>query len=342
MNYRIFAFLVLITIGLDGLSQKQKDTLFLSNGSVIIGELKKVKMGVVTFDPDDANDITVQLRKVNSIIGNSDVFRVESIRKAVSFGFIRPDSVTRKVRVVLGLQQSVMDIEDIFNLYRFSNKFAQRFSGSVGAGYSYSRSSGFGRINFDGTLNYVSKNQEFKLATTGLYSQTDTGFSRDMEEVNLKDNLYFTTRSFATAFLNYQRNLELGLARRFQEGVGIGNKFITSKSVYVWGRSGFVFNQEKSVEGISSGTLTELFAQLQFNFFRFTKPEINLDFTQTVYYGLTDAGRFRSDGATNLSWEIINDFKLNLNFYSNYDSKPPVKGSSNLDYGVVIGFKYTF
>jgi hypothetical protein len=312
------------------------------NGSKIIGEIKGIKLGVIDFDPDDANDITVQLRKIKTIIGNSDIFRVETIRKQVSFGFIRPDSAEKKVRVVLGLQQTTMNIEEIFNLYRFSNKFGQRFSGSVGAGYSYSRSSGFGRFNFDGALNYVSKNQELNLTASALYSQTDTGLTRDMEGISIKDNIYFSTRSFATVFLNYQRNLELGLARRYQEGIGVGNKFITSKSVYAWGRSGFVFNQEKSVENVSSGLLTEVFAQLQFNFFRFTKPEINLDFTQTVYAGLTDAGRIRTDGATNLSWEIINDFKLNLNLYTNYDSKPPVAGSSTFDYGSVIGFKYTF
>lgn len=323
-------------------SQKLKDSIYFKNGTMIIGKLKKIKMGVVTFDPDDANDVTVQLRKIKSITGNSEIFRVETIRHGVFFGFLKPDTVDNKIIVLFGRQQTPLDIEDIFNLYRFSDKFAQRFSGNVGAGYSYSRSSGFGRINFDGTLNYATKNQELTLTATGLYSQTDSGFSREMEEVNIKDNIYFNQRSFATVLGAYQRNLELGLERRIQTGFGIGNKFITSKSVYAWGRGGIAFNKEKSVEGQYSGLLTEAFAQLQFNFFRFEKPEINIDFSQTVYISLTEAGRIRNDGEMNVSWEIINDFKLNLNIYHNYDNKPPGEGGSNYDFGTVIGFQYKF
>jgi hypothetical protein len=103
-----------------------------------------------------------------------------------------------------------------------------------------------------------------------------------------------------------------------------------------------VFNQEKSTEGETSGTQTEFFAQLQFNLFKFTKPEIKFDIRQTFYAGITEKGRIRSDGEANLSWEIIKDLRLSLQFYDNYDSRPPVSGSSNFDYGMVFGISYVF
>ena len=56
-------------------SQK-KDTLFFNAGSTIVGEVKKIKLGVVTFDPDDANDITVQLRNLKTLSAGSEVFRI--------------------------------------------------------------------------------------------------------------------------------------------------------------------------------------------------------------------------------------------------------------------------
>jgi len=45
-----------------------KDTIFLTNGSLVIGKVLKVKLGVISFDPDDANDITVQMRKLKTIV----------------------------------------------------------------------------------------------------------------------------------------------------------------------------------------------------------------------------------------------------------------------------------
>jgi len=63
---------------------------------------------------------------------------------------------------------------------------------------------------------------------------------------------------------------------------------------------------------------------------------------QTFYYSLSQKGRFRNDGETNLNWEIIDDLDLNLGFYNNYDSKPPVKGNRKLDFGIVFGVNYSF
>lgn len=323
-------------------AQKPKDTLLFTNGSTVIGEVKKIKLGVITFDPDDANDITVQLRKLKGISAVTNIFRIESTKHIVYYGKILPYRKDNFGLVVQGTDTTVLFLQDIALLYPFENAFMQRFSGNVGLGYSYTKSSGFGRLNFDGKLSYRYKEDELTLTTSGIYTLTDSTFSRDIENISLVNNFYFSPTWFATTFLAYQRNLELGLWRRYQEGIGAGNKFITSKAVYAWAISGLVFNQEKSTEGETSQTLSELFGQLQFNFFRFTKPEVNLDMSQTFYYSLSESGRFRNSGDTNLSWEIINDLKLSLEFYNNYDSKPPVEGSRKLDYGIVFGINYKF
>jgi hypothetical protein len=267
---------------------------------------------------------------------------VESTEKHVYFGVLMQDTVPHSVRIVNGGALTSLGMEDIVNLYPFSDRIMRRFSGDFGFGYNYTRSSGYGRLNFDGTLNYLAKNQESGISVSTVYSVTDSGMTRDREDASIRSNYYFSPTWFATSFLAYQRNLELGINRRYQEGLGLGNKFITKKIAYAWARGGFVFNQEKSTEGTSSGNLAELFTQLQFNFFKFTKPEVKFDITQTIYAGITDKGRFRSDGEFNLSWEIIRNFKLTFQVYNNYDNRPPVATSSNFDYGIVFGLSYFF
>lgn len=323
-------------------SQTRKDSLFFNNGSVVIGEMKRIKLGVITFDPDDANDITVQVRKIKAISAVSKVFRIESTKHTVYFGELLPYRKDNFALLVQGVDTTVLFLQDISVLYAFENNFMQRFSGNVGFGYSYTRSSDFGRMNFDGKLSYLSKKEEVSLTTSGIYTITDSIFSRDREDIAIKNNFYFSPTWFSTAFLSYQRNIELGLQRRYQEGIGMGNKFLTTKNLYAWARSGLVFNQEKSTEGETSNTLTEIFGQLQFNLFRFQKPEINLEMSQSFFYSLSQSGRFRNDGGTNLNWEIIDDLKLKLEFYNNYDSRPPVEGNRKLDYGIVFGINYSF
>jgi hypothetical protein len=323
-------------------SQVLKDTLFFNNGSIVIGKIKNIKLGMITFDPDDANDITVEMRKVKTIIGRSKIFRVETVGDLLYFGTIAFHPEPNMIYIQSGTDTTTVHLADVSILYAFEETVLQRFSGSVGMGFSYTKSSGFGRLNFDGAIKYTSKKEELSLNISGIYTIYDSLSSRDKEEVNTKYNYYFSGDWFGTAFLSYQRNLELGLQRRYQEGFGVGNKFIKSKKVYAWGRTGSVFNQEKSTENVSSGTLSELFGQLEVNFFRFGRPKINIMFAQTIYYGLTQKGRIRNDGATNIKIEVFKDFYLNLEVYHNYDSKPPVAGSSNFDYGVVYGFSYKF
>ena len=338
---KLILFCFFLALIADSFSQFRKDTLFFNNGSIIIGEIKKIKLGVINFDPADANDITVQLRNLKALSAVSRVFRIETVNENVYFGKLKPGKEKNSVTLI-GADSSILYLQNISVMYPYERSFIQRFSGDVGLGYSYTRSSNFGRINFNGNVSYASQREEILLSTSAIYTMTDTSFTRDNENLSSKYNYYFSPSWFGTVLVSYQRNLELGLQRRFQEGLGAGNKFITNKNIYAWARSGLVFNQEKSTEDVTTGTLTEWFTQVEFNLFKFTRPEINLDISQTFYYSLSQNGRFRNDGDVNISWEIIDDLKLNLGFYNNYDSKPPVKGRKQFDFGVNFGISYSF
>jgi hypothetical protein len=323
-------------------AQRARDTLFFKNGSMVIGELKKIKLGVVTFDPDDANDITVQLQKLQTMAARTTVFRIETISHQVYFGKLLPCYANGCVTIVSGKDSIREQLVEISILYPFRNSFKQRFSGNMSTGFDYTRSSGLGRLNFDGRLTYLSKNEELIFTCSGIYTITDTTFSRDREDISIKNNYFFNPTWFGTLLLKYQRNLELGLQRRFQEGIGGGNKFITSMHVYAWTRFGVVLNQEINTENTSTGNLVELFGQLEFNFFRFTKPELSFNVTDALYYSLSQSGRFRNDSQLDAKWEIIKDLDLSISLYTNFDSQPPSDESRKFDMGIVFGISYSF
>ena len=338
---RIYFFVLLFT-GFNLNAQSIRDTLFFVNGTMVIGELDRIKLGEVLFDPDDANDLTVQLRKLHHFTAATKIFRIETIRDEVYFGKILPADTAGRILIISGIDTINTLVTDISVLYPFKGSFRERFSGSASAGFNFTRSSDLGRLNFDTKLNYASKKNELSFTASFIYTIDDSTFSRDREDVNLKNNYYFSNTWFATVMVRYQKNLELGLDRRFQEGFGAGNKVITSKHVYAWVRTGLVFNQEKNTEDEGTGTLTEVFVQAEFNFFRFSNPEIDFIISESAYYGLSQSKRIRNDGQLDLSWEVIKDLDLTLSFYHNYDSQPPSAESRKFDYGVVFGIGFTF
>ena len=335
-------FLTALLFAVNICAQKIKDTLYFINGSKITGEVKRIKLGVVTFDPDDANDITVQLQKVKTIAALNGIFRIETIQHLVYFGKMIPSGNAGFVTIISGPNIISLPVEQLSLVYPFRNEFKQRFSGSASAGFDFTRSSGSGRINYDSKLNYVAKKVEINFSVSGIYSLTDSTFSRDREDISSKNNYYFNPTWFGSLLFKYQRNLELGLHRRFQEGLGAGNKFLTNKHVYAWTRSGMVLNQEKNNEDSLSGTLVELFCQFEFNFFKFTKPEISFNITESFYYSLSQAGRFRNDAQANLNWEIVKDLKLTISAYYNYDKQPPSAESRKFDLGTILTIGYKF
>src|SRR5947208_12818814 len=97
MHFHLFSRILILLFFLlileeNSFSQEQKDTIFFNNGTIIIGKIKKVKLGVITFDPDNANDITVQLRNLSAIAAVRDVFRIETIYHMIYYGKLIPYS----------------------------------------------------------------------------------------------------------------------------------------------------------------------------------------------------------------------------------------------------------
>jgi len=60
-----------------------------------------------------------------------------------------------------------------------------------------------------------------------------------------------------------------------------------------------------------------------------------------VFFSLSQAGRKRFNSNTSFSWELVKNFRININPYLNYDNQPP-EGNSNYDYGASIGLTLTF
>src|SRR4051812_37791419 len=169
---KFIILLLLILQAFNGIAQK-RDTIFLYNGSRIIGEIKKIKLGVITFDPDDTNDITVQLKKVRTIAAQSKVFRIESNQHKVYFGKISPTDSIGHALFVLDTSAIVHPIEQISVLYPVLNQLKQRFSGMAKVGFDFTRSSGLGRLNYDGRLTYTAKKLELNFSAAGIYTISD-------------------------------------------------------------------------------------------------------------------------------------------------------------------------
>ena len=73
--------------------------------------------------------------------------------------------------------------------------------------------------------------------------------------------------------------------------------------------------------------------------FRF--KTLNLNSETFLFPSLTDVGRIRLSSRSNLRIELMRNFYWNLQFYENYDTRPPVKAPRN-DSGLTTSVGWTF
>jgi hypothetical protein len=318
-----------------------KDTLYFFNSSVLVGELLNIKLGRVEFDADGVGVVKIKNKEVRTIRAIVNEFRIETTDGELMQGYLRSTRQEGKVIIHSLVDSREIDVSNITSLARYGRTWKNGFSGSVSAGYTYTKSSRIGRLNFDGSVKYSAPKSEIKLAAATIITSDSIEIKRERDDVSLGYSYTLESLWSLGAGLRYQRNLELGLDRRFQEGLAFGRKFLVRRNQQAVLLTGIAINQERNLEGVTSNN-TEVVLQANYDLFSFEEPNLTISIVQTGYFSVTDKGRVRYDGNASSNWELISDFYLNLQFYHNYDTKSPETGEPNIDYGFVVGISYKF
>jgi Protein of unknown function, DUF481 len=318
-----------------------KDTLYFFNSSVLVGELLNIKLGRVEFDADGVGIVKIKNKEVRTIRAILNEFRIETTDGELLQGYLRSTRQDGRVIIHSLVDSQEIDVSNITSLARYGRTWKNGFSGNISAGYTYTKSSRIGRLNFDGSVKYSAPKSEVKLAAGTIITSDSIEIKRERDDVSLGYSYSLGSLWSAGAGLRYQRNIELGLDRRFQEGLAIGRKFLVRRNQQAVLLTGMAINQERNLEGVTSNN-TEIVLQANYDLFSFEEPNLIISIVQTGYFSVTDKGRVRYDGNASSNWELISDFYLNLQFYHNYDTKSPETGEPNVDYGFVVGISYKF
>lgn len=338
MKIRTTFFLLLFSIL--GYSQV-KDTVFFLNKSIMIGEFKKMKLGKIEFDSDEVGLVYIKYHKVKTIHVDSYYCRTETTDKKVLYGSILTSKISGNI-IIHTLREDVeVKLVDVSSISFYGKNWTDGLSGSFGVGYSYTKSSDIGRLNIDGTLKYAKKKLELGMTGSMIVTSDSSSIFRENEDVVLSSRFLTDTRWYSAVSLRYQRSIELGLSSRWQEGAGMGYKFMQKQNNIAKAVSGFVVNQETNFE-YAKNTYFEWFTNVSYDFFSFSKPNMTVSMSQGLYVSLSQKGRVRNEGDLAVNWELIDDFSISISFYHNYDRKSPGTNTSKTDYGFVTGLNYKF
>lgn len=342
MKERILIILFLFCVLYKKTSGQAKDSIVLYNGQTLIGEIQSADLGSVSIDDIDLKIVNIKMFKIKTLV-ITERFKIETIDKKIYYGTMR--TVDKEgwvdVHTVEGTTFSLR-ITHIFQLISLEKGFFKRLNGNVSAGLSFTKSSQIGQVNFSGNAQYSTKLFDYQLSLSTIASIDTSSFSRDNENAQFLVTYDLNTSWFLATSAQYQRNLELSIARRYLYMAGGGNKLFIKKTWRLLAITGMTVSQEKSTEGSNSVALFEVPVSLIFSFYQFQHPDIQITSTQSVYFSITQPGRIRYDGATTFSWQLVRYFYLNMSPYTNFDNQPPGGTGGKFDFGIVLGLSYKF
>ncbi|WP_026451308.1 DUF481 domain-containing protein [Aequorivita capsosiphonis] len=307
----------------------QKDTLVLSNGDQILGEIKKMDRGVLNFStPYSSGDLKVKWKKVKSVKSakrflitakDGDRYKIDGLDANSA-----NDTLDFKDINVLGID------EIVFIKLLKKDSFVSRLNASLSFGYNFTKASNASQLTVAAALGYTSDYYSIATRFSAVRSNQD-----DVEEIQrtsgeLAFNYFLGREYFLILQSEYLSNSEQKLKLRMTNKVGLGKYFIHNNRMFFGGNMGVAWNNEEYDGAVDENRNSgEAFVALEVNFFDFNA--FSLASGITAYPSLTEKERLRADFNLDLKYDLPLDLFLKLGFNYNYDSKP-AEGTSYDDY----------
>jgi Protein of unknown function, DUF481 len=336
MSSRYIKVLFLLSLFIQGIAviAQKTDKVRLKNGDNITGEIKSMKLAMLSFKMDGPGTISIKWEEVVGI--KSD--------KVFEF-------TLRSGRIIIGkldslfMSQQSGGLDDIVEIIPIKDRFLSRLVGDLNIGFNYTKSSENLQFNLSSNITYKMPKLElglkFSSVITNQGSASDSNFSKKQDaSFSLLKSL--DKRFYLGSAVGWQQNSQLGLANRYLLSGTAGMEPLTNNHNRLLLATGLSFNLEQSVENkVLSGNLDAIFLA-QFKRFYYSTPKLSIDAYYVIYPGLTDWGRIRMEFDLDVSVEIFKDFLVGLTFYDNYDNRPPKGAFSKNDFGINFKVGYQF
>ncbi len=327
---------------------QRTDIMILMNGDHITGEVKKLEYGVLVFKTDDMKTLNIDWSKVRSVKSDK-TFEVTMTNGMIYFASFDTTSTPDQIRLITQIYPQFYSMEvvkwKVVSIIPIKNIFWSRFDGKFSLGFGLNKADRLAKLNFNGSLSYRSKKIESSLNMTSNISSTDRGEdnSSTNKNQNINYSLYYNVsgKLYVGSTVSAEQNTELGIDLRALVAAEIGRKMIQTNFHTLHLLGGLQVNREWAADTLASNNL-EGEALIEYRIFKFQHPKVDVTTNLTVFPGLTQWGRIRTDFNLDVTIEIFKDFIFSVTLYHKFDNRPPSSAASSNDWGVNTSIGYTF
>ena len=334
----VLAALALLSPGAQ--AGRKTDIIILYNGDRVTGEIISLLGGILEVSTDSMGRLNIEWPEVASVDSKYH-YELRLSNGERMYGSFDDNARPGQVVLVDIFGKHNVESLQVVEIRPIEDNLLDRIDIYLSTTFQYTKATDLGQISFNTDISYEDEASQTRFSgRTDLISSNDeeSNSSRyDIERWSWRKN---RSDSFRSLFANYEDNDELGLNRRIGAGYGVGRYWRDTNKTRFTGAMGLQAITE-SFSGQETNEDIELYLSTTFNTWKFTTPELDIDFTFNVYPSLTDSGRVRTDGNLRIRWELIEDLFWDVTAWMTSDNQAETEDST-IDYSITTGIGWEY
>jgi hypothetical protein len=324
----------------DAACADKSDIILFKNGDRLTGEVKTLDRGKVSFDTNATGVIKVEWDDIEQIY-SSTTFEISLDDGGRLYGSLAETTRHNEIRLQTDTTALDLPIETVVRMTPIKATVIDRMEMSADIGYSVAKANKLEQSNLSYDFSYREEKRLISFSFDGSTSSSEHDAPSTRVFTNLGyrrflDNL--TWDPFAVGQL--ERNDELGIDRRVSVGGGMSRWLRDTNQSRIAFGGGLIRSWEDSNGIAETKEDTEALVAMDFEWFRYDEPELDVSTKFTLYNRLSGTREPRGNLDVSFKWEIFKDFYWSFSFYYTFD-KQAETGVATTDYGsfVSLGWK---
>ncbi len=337
-KFQLFIILILFAIST---MYAQTDSLIFNNSKNVVGEIKNLKLGVITVKTDFSDDdFKIEWKKVKGIFSDRIYIITLSDGERVTGKINSDPSDQAKVKIITNHSKEISAmLEDVVNIKPLDSGFWDQLSASIDLGYTFTKANNVKQFTLRSNLGYLTEHWNADFSLDAVRNSQDSVESTQRTDTKFGYSYFIGKNWFLTISANFLQNDEQKLKLRSTPKVGIGNFLVQTNYVYLSLSGGAAWNNEVYTDPtIKNRSSAEAYLGVEYNMFDF--GDLGLLTNIFAYKSLDNTSRFRTDFKFDIKYDLPYDFYVKLGYTLNYDSKP-VEGASQSDYVLQTTFGWS-
>ncbi len=323
-------------------SQAQTDTLVLKSKDKLVGEIKKMKKGVLTIETDYSDsDFNITWLEVLSMSSSQTYFvtlaKGKRFQSKIKAEVNEPGIIYLKKADTSWVK---VPVAEVVEFKAVETNVLSRISTSVSLGYNFTKSNNLSQFVLNAKLSYVGFQWESSASYNSVVSSQDEASQTKRVDAGLNFRYFLEKDWFLDSNATFLSNNQIDLDLRTNLLAGAGKYLLHDNRLYLGLGGGLAWNNEQYITA-SESTRNSLESYVGLEFNMFDMGDLDFYAKALAYPSLTENGRFRSDINFSLKYDLPLDLFIKLSYTYNYDNQP-TDGFSKDDYVINTTFGWDF